>query len=137
MATVAVEVLAPPPFGPILVAHHKPSWQHGAELDRERQAGAAAGFIEALVAEGPQLPVILLSDFDAAPDTASMRFWTGRQSLQGVSVRYEDAWEAAHETSPVTRSLQRTRWSATGRCRWSAAVGSTTSSSAPAPTVRF
>lgn len=100
VATVAVEVLAPPPFGPILVVHHKPSWQHGAELDRERQAVAAAGFIEALVAGRPELPVVLLGDFDAAPDAASMRFWTGRQSLQGMSVRYEDAWEAAHPDQP-------------------------------------
>ena len=37
---------------------------------------------------------------NAAPDTASVRFWTGRQSLGGVSVCYQDAWEAAHRGEP-------------------------------------
>ena len=74
--------------------------QHGAELDRERQAVAAAGFVEALVVERTDLPVVLLGDFDAAPDAASMRFWTGRQSLHGISVRYEDAWEVVHRGQP-------------------------------------
>jgi hypothetical protein len=30
--------------------------------------------------------VVLLGDFDAAPGAASVRFWTGRQSLAGTSV---------------------------------------------------
>jgi endonuclease/exonuclease/phosphatase family metal-dependent hydrolase len=44
--------------------------------------------------------VVLLGDFDAGPDCASMRFWTGRQSLRGTSVRYEGAWEAVHPEEP-------------------------------------
>jgi len=51
--------------------------------------------------QGPsQIPaashVILAGDFDAAPDSSSIRFWTGRQSLDGISVAYQDAWEAVH-----------------------------------------
>jgi endonuclease/exonuclease/phosphatase family metal-dependent hydrolase len=93
-ATVAVEIAAPAPLGPLLVVHHKPSWQLDREHEREQQAVAGARFVEELVADRPDLPVIVLGDFDAAPDAASMRFWTGTQSLGGTSVRYEDAWVA-------------------------------------------
>jgi hypothetical protein len=45
---------------------------------------------------GRDLPVILAGDFDATPDSSSIRFWSGRQSLDGTSVAYQDAWEAVH-----------------------------------------
>jgi endonuclease/exonuclease/phosphatase family metal-dependent hydrolase len=99
-ATVAVEVLVPAPIGPVLVVHHKPNWQLDREHVRERQALAAAAFVEDLVADRPGLPVVLLGDFDAGPDAASIRFWAGRQSLEGRSVRYEDAWEAVRPDDP-------------------------------------
>lgn len=99
-AAVAVEVLAPAPLGPFLAVHHKPSWQLDREHEREEQAVTAARFIEALVADRPDLPVILLGDLDAGPDAASVRFWKGHQSLRGTSVRYEDAWEVQHPDEP-------------------------------------
>lgn len=34
------------------------------------------------------------------PDSASVRFWTGRQSLGKTSVCYQDAWAAAHPGEP-------------------------------------
>jgi hypothetical protein len=37
---------------------------------------------------------------DATPDAASIRFWTGMQSLDGVSVHYEDTWAAVHPDKP-------------------------------------
>jgi endonuclease/exonuclease/phosphatase family metal-dependent hydrolase len=99
-AAVAVEVELPPPMGAVLVVHHKPNWQLTAEALRERQAVATARWIEGLVADRPDLPVVVLGDFDATPDAASLRFWTGRQSLNGISVRYEDAWQARHPDLP-------------------------------------
>ena len=39
---------------------------------------------------------MLGGDFNAEPHTSSMRFLTGRQSLEGVSTAYRDAWESAH-----------------------------------------
>jgi endonuclease/exonuclease/phosphatase family metal-dependent hydrolase len=99
-AVVVVEVLAPAPLGPLLAVHHKPNWQYGREYEREQQAVAAARFVEQVVGElgrgDQEHPVVLLGDFDAAPDAASIRFWTGRQSLDGTSVCYQDAWEAVH-----------------------------------------
>ena len=99
-AAVAVEVIVPEPFGTVWVVHHKPNWQLTAEVVRERQAVTTARWIEDLVAGRPDVPVVLLGDFDAGPDAASMRFWTGRQSLDGTSVRYEDAWEVMHPDEP-------------------------------------
>ena len=94
-AALVAEVLAPPPLGPLLFVHHKPTWPYGAERERELQAVTTARSVEELVA-GRDRHVILAGDFDAPPDAASIRFWTGRQSLEGVSVCYQDAWEVAH-----------------------------------------
>jgi endonuclease/exonuclease/phosphatase family metal-dependent hydrolase len=51
----------------------------------------AARTLEAM-AERYEAPVVLASDFDAVPESASMRFWRGMQSLDGLSVAYCDAW---------------------------------------------
>jgi endonuclease/exonuclease/phosphatase family metal-dependent hydrolase len=94
-----VRVDAPDPIGPVLLVHHKPTWQSGAELERERQAVASARIVEEIL-EGADRHVVLAGDFDATPDAASIRFWTGRQSLDGMSVYYQDAWEAVHGDQP-------------------------------------
>jgi endonuclease/exonuclease/phosphatase family metal-dependent hydrolase len=93
LAVVRVEV--PPPIGPVLLVHHKPTWQSRAELERERQAVASARIVEEIL-DGAERHVVLAGDFDATPDSASIRFWTGRQSLDGLSVYYQDAWESVH-----------------------------------------
>lgn len=93
--TLIAEVLAPAPLGPVLVVHHKPPWHLDDEHKRERQAVTAARFVEDLVREDDR-HVILVGDLDTTPDAASVRFLTGRQSLDGTSVCYHDAWETAH-----------------------------------------
>jgi len=67
---------------------------------REKQALATAHFVEDLVSDRPDLPVVLLGDFNADPDASSIRFLRGKQSLDGTSVSYEDAWEAVHAEEP-------------------------------------
>lgn len=94
-----VEIDAPAPIGPVLVVHHKPTWQSGAEAERERQALRSARIVEDLLG-GADRHVVLAGDFDATPDAGSIRFWTGRQSLEGTSVCYQDAWEAIHGDEP-------------------------------------
>jgi endonuclease/exonuclease/phosphatase family metal-dependent hydrolase len=89
------EIEAPEPVGPLLLVHHKPSYQYGFEHERELQAVASARFVEELVRPRHR-HVVLAGDFDAEPHSASVRFWTGRQSLDGSSVCYRDAWESAH-----------------------------------------
>lgn len=97
---VAVKVLAPEPYGPVVVVHHRGAYQLPWEHVRERQALATARFTEALLAGRDDVPVVLLGDLNAAPDAASIRFLTGRQSLDGTSVCYQDAWTAVHGDDP-------------------------------------
>jgi endonuclease/exonuclease/phosphatase family metal-dependent hydrolase len=97
--TLVAEVLSPDPVGPLLIVNHLPSWQLGFEHERELQAVAAARIIEEVVGRR-SMHVVLAGDFDATPDAASVRFWSGRQSLSGMSVCYRDAWESTHPGDP-------------------------------------
>lgn len=96
-AALVAEVDAP--AGPLLFVHHKPAWQVGYAYEREVQAVACARFVEEQLA-GRSMPVVLAGDFDDGPESASVRFWTGRQSLQQTSVAYRDAWHAVHPDAP-------------------------------------
>ncbi|MFF5217720.1 endonuclease/exonuclease/phosphatase family protein [Micromonospora sp. NPDC000442] len=98
-AAVVGEIEAPPPIGPLLFVHHKPTWQIGYAHERELQAVACARFVENEVA-GRHVHVVLAGDFDDTPDSASIRFWTGKQSLHGTSVAYRDTWAAMHPEDP-------------------------------------
>jgi endonuclease/exonuclease/phosphatase family metal-dependent hydrolase len=69
------------------------------ERERELQAVIAARFIEDQVQRASS-QVILVGDFDASPEAASVRFWAGRQSLGDISVCYRDAWESTHPEDP-------------------------------------
>lgn len=97
--TLAAEIPAPDPLGPLLFVDHGPWYPWGAERERELQALAAARFVEDLVGKR-SMHVVVGGDFNATPDAASMRFWRGRQSLDGTSVCYRDAWESAHPEEP-------------------------------------
>ncbi|MBE2318069.1 endonuclease/exonuclease/phosphatase family protein [Solirubrobacter sp. CPCC 204708] len=96
-ATLAAEIRAP--FGPLLLVAANPKWEMGYERERELQALAAARFAERHAHE-EGAHVIIAGDFDATPDAASIRFLTGRQSLEGESVCYRDAWASAHPGEP-------------------------------------
>jgi endonuclease/exonuclease/phosphatase family metal-dependent hydrolase len=97
--TLVAEIHAPSPFGDMLVVNHVPSWQLAYAYERELQARAGGEFVEELVAER-QVHVIVAGDLTDPPDSSSVRFWTGRQSLGGYSVSYRDAWESAHPDEP-------------------------------------
>ncbi len=95
--TVLAEVDSP--VGRLIVGSHGSSWPWWAERERELQAVAVARAVEELVAAEPA-HVVLGGDFNAEPQTSSMRFLTGRTSLDGVSTAYRDAWEAVHGQEP-------------------------------------
>lgn len=90
------EVLAPGTLGSLLIAHHNASWQLGFERERELQAVATARYVEEVANRQDVTQVVLAGDFNAAPDSAGVRFWRGLQSLGDTSVCYWDAWESAH-----------------------------------------
>lgn len=87
------------PVGNLLFVNHLPSWQLDFEHERELQAVAAARQIEALLEQRPR-HVIVTGDLDADPAATSIRFWTGRHALSGMSVCYRDAWESRHPGEP-------------------------------------
>jgi endonuclease/exonuclease/phosphatase family metal-dependent hydrolase len=93
---LAVEVDAPQPAGRILFVSTfgTDRWQFDREQRREQDALALDTFVRDL-SDPAGFPPILAGDFDATPDAASMRFLTGRQSLEGRSTHYYDVWEAA------------------------------------------
>ncbi len=98
-ATLIAEVFAPDPVGPLLFVNHFPNWQVDFEYERELQAALAARVIEEH-ARKTSLHVVLGGDLDADPDATSIRFWSGRQALGGMSVCYRDTWESMHPQEP-------------------------------------
>ena len=108
-ATQVVTVDAGHPIDRLVFANHNPSWQLAMEYERELQAVRAIDVLERLGGGGPDdepsMHVVVAGDFDADPDAASMRFWTGRQSLDGRSVCYRDAWASAHPGMPAAETF--------------------------------
>ena len=97
---VMAAVQLPPPVGLTMVVHTKPAGTYLLEREREQQAVVVARAVDAAAVREGVEHVVILGDFDAAPDSASMRFWTGRQSLADTSVCYLDAWEFLHPDQP-------------------------------------
>jgi endonuclease/exonuclease/phosphatase family metal-dependent hydrolase len=97
--SLAAEILAPAPIGRLLFIAANPKWEMGYERERELQALVAARFAERYAAEH-DAHVVVAGDFDAVPEAASIRFLSGRQSLDGMSVCYRDAWASVHGSEP-------------------------------------
>jgi len=81
---------------PVFVTHL--NWKFHQGSIRQRQVV----FIAERVAElapvgGPQLPPVLLGDFNAAPDSDEIRFLTGLCALEKKTVYFADAWAFAGE----------------------------------------
>jgi endonuclease/exonuclease/phosphatase family metal-dependent hydrolase len=98
-SALIAEIQAPDPVGPLVFVNHLPDWQLDHEAERERQTLAVARFIDQL-AGAEFRHVVVAGDMDASPDAATIRFWTGKQSLAGHSVSYRDAWAACHPGEP-------------------------------------
>ena len=125
-ATVAVEVAAPDPWGPMLLVHHKPTFELDREAVRERQSVAAARFVEELVADRTGTPVVLLGDLDASPDSAACGSGRDGSRWRAPASATRTHGRRGTATAPVTRSRRRTRSFAPGRCRRRPVGGSTT-----------
>jgi hypothetical protein len=97
--TLAPEIDTPATIGPLLFINHFPNWQLNMEYERELQAVTTARFLEERIGRKSQ-HIVMVGDLDADPEAASIRFWSGRQSLHGVSVCYRDAWASKHQNQP-------------------------------------
>jgi endonuclease/exonuclease/phosphatase family metal-dependent hydrolase len=85
-------VIPVPDLGELLAIATTSSWRLDAEAARERQALALADLD---ARHRRALPTVIAGDLNADPDSASIRFLTGRQSLAGRSVHYHDSWAIA------------------------------------------
>jgi endonuclease/exonuclease/phosphatase family metal-dependent hydrolase len=81
-----------PGLGDVLFIATTSSWRLSAEAAREQQAVALTDLD---VRHRGVLPTIIAGDLNAAPESASIRFLTGLQSLHGRSACYHDAWAVA------------------------------------------
>ena len=97
-AECAIAAAVPLPTGPkILFMSVKPSWRLDAEAHRVAQAHEIAQFEAKLRCD---VPTIIAGDFDAVPDSDSMRFLTGKSALNGHSACFHDAWAIAGDGGP-------------------------------------
>ena len=98
VAVLCDTVHAPEPLGDFLFVNPKPNWQLHLEKEREQQVVAIARLVEEY-GDPDGLPPIVAADFDASPDNASIRFMTGKQSLDGCSTHFLDAWDIAGDST--------------------------------------
>lgn len=89
--TLAADVTVPG-LGDLLFIATTMSWRLGAEGARERQVLALSDLD---ARHRGALPTIIAGDFNAAPESASIRYLTGNQSLNGRSTYYHDTWAIA------------------------------------------
>jgi endonuclease/exonuclease/phosphatase family metal-dependent hydrolase len=98
-SALVAELRVPGPIDRLLLVNHLPDWQLTHEAEREQQTVTVARFIEELVG-ADRVHVVVAGDLDATPDAATIRFWTGKQSLERFSVCYRDAWAAVRPADP-------------------------------------
>jgi endonuclease/exonuclease/phosphatase family metal-dependent hydrolase len=89
--TLAVSV-ALPELGEALLLTPTTPWELDAEAARERQT---IRLTDLDARHRTEVPTIIAGDFNADPQTASIRYLAGLQSLDGRSVHYHDAWALA------------------------------------------
>jgi endonuclease/exonuclease/phosphatase family metal-dependent hydrolase len=83
-----------PDVGEVLFIGTSTSWRLSAESARERQTQLISDLD---ARHRRELPTIIAGDFNAEPESASIRYLTGRQSLNGRSVSYHDAWATVND----------------------------------------
>ncbi|EXG81898.1 endonuclease/exonuclease/phosphatase family protein [Cryptosporangium arvum] len=81
-----------PGAGPVLLLTPTTFWKPDAEAWRERQMLELAALD---ARHRTRLPTIVAGDFNAVPESASIRFLSGLQSLEGRSAYYHDVWAVA------------------------------------------
>jgi endonuclease/exonuclease/phosphatase family metal-dependent hydrolase len=96
--TLIATIQAPPPVGAIVIANHFPDYQPDHEYERERQTAIAARVLERYSEASDH--VLLMGDLDAEIDAGSLRFLAGKQSLDGFSVCYVNAFDATRPGEP-------------------------------------
>lgn len=97
-AECAIAATIPLPVGgDLLFVAVKPTWRLDSEAARVAQAHTIADFDAKLRG---RVPSVIAGDFDATPDSDSMRYLAGRAVVDGTSVHYHDSWAVAGDGGP-------------------------------------
>jgi endonuclease/exonuclease/phosphatase family metal-dependent hydrolase len=96
-SVLAARIATPAGTLPVLTTHLNWKPEHGDV--RERQVVAVADVVAEVAARGT-LPPVLVGDLNAEPGATEIRFLCGDVSLEGRTVRLEDAWRRAGDGSP-------------------------------------
>lgn len=91
------------PHGPLVFSSTHLNWRLNHGVVRERQVVALSDFVTAQHVKGEFSPIIA-GDFNAEPDSDEIRYMTGRHSLGGRSVYWNDAWLVAGHGDGTTWS---------------------------------
>ena len=81
------------PYTPVNFYTTHLSWQLDEGYKRKAQVLDTHHFIKK---HNDGLPVVLVGDFNATPDSSEIRFLTGKQSLKEESAYYQDCWAMTH-----------------------------------------
>lgn len=90
----ALSVTLDAPFGPLCFTCTHLNWKFHHGFVRERQVVALMDFV---LKRRPRdgFPPVVVGDFNAEPDSAEIRYVTGKQSMGGRSVYMNDSWRVA------------------------------------------
>lgn len=86
-----------PSVGSLLLIAPTSSWELSLEVARERQAVRLSELDELYRRD---VPTVIAGDLNASPDSSSVRYLCGLQSLHGRSAHYHDAWAVAGDGGP-------------------------------------
>jgi endonuclease/exonuclease/phosphatase family metal-dependent hydrolase len=96
---------------PVFVTHLNWKLHHGAV--RLRQAAFIADRIKELCPiDSPDLPPVLMGDFNAEPDSDEIRYLRGLRTLEARSVYFADAWVYGGDGGPGYTFDRRNRFAA-------------------------
>ncbi|HTO68470.1 MAG TPA: endonuclease/exonuclease/phosphatase family protein [Myxococcota bacterium] len=82
------------PHGPLVFSSTHLNWKFHHGFVREKQVVALADFVRGQRVHRA-FPAIIAGDFNAEPDSDEIRYMTGRHSIDGRSVYWNDAWLVA------------------------------------------
>jgi len=101
------------PGGPVAFAATHFNWKPKDGPVRERQALAAAAFVEEW-AHAARRPAVLVGDLNAEPDSPEILYLAGLAPLAGRRARFRDAWRVAGGGEPGHTWDNRNRFAAYG-----------------------
>lgn len=90
-----------PALGRVFFASPKPTFRFGHEVEREVMSVAAVGAIEQIARDCGAEHVVCAGDFDAVPESSSMRYWRGCSRCRTRAWRTSTSWSSCMVPPPL------------------------------------